>query len=228
VAAATVIGLLVSYVLKDSVHMMLSFSASALIATACLILIPESIEIGESIHDIQYLLMVMVGGFFLAFFASLVFKHHKHTHDVHEDVGHAGLAPASVSAHGIIDGLASGAALIALPGLALPVIAAISMHRIVDGMTVGPVLIRNDVSKRQVLIWSVLTILSPLFGIALSQIITLNDSVLSLALAALAGLFLYVGASDILPETRHAHPKLSIIGASIVAVLAVYFLSGLE
>jgi ZIP family zinc transporter len=214
--------------------MLLSFSASALIATACLILIPESIELGESIHTTQYLLMIMVGGFFVAFFASLLVQRHGHshghTHDVHvpEEPGYAGLAPASVSAHGIIDGLASGAALIALPTLALPVIAAISIHRIVDGMTVGPVLIRNDVSKRQVLIWSILTILSPLFGIALSQIITLNDSVLSIALAALAGLFLYVGASDILPETRHAHPKLSVIGASIIAVLAVYFLSGFE
>ena len=44
---------------------------------------------------------------------------------------------------------------------------------------------------------------------------------LSIVLAAMCGFFLYIGASDLIPESHHAHPKflttaMTLLGAAVI------------
>ncbi len=46
--------------------------------------------------------------------------------------------------------------------------------------------------------------------------------VLGLALAMFAGFFLYIGASDLLPESYHDHPTAGTTAMTIFGLMAVY------
>ena len=55
------------------------------------------------------------------------------------------------------------------------------------------------------------------------MVLTLQAAMLGLGLAAMAGFFLYIGASDLLPESYHDHPTawttaMTILGASTMFV----------
>ncbi|MGB8378533.1 MAG: hypothetical protein WCE70_08715, partial [Rhodanobacteraceae bacterium] len=59
---------------------------------------------------------------------------------------------------------------------------------------------------------------------------TLQGPILGLGLAAFAGFFLYIGASDLVPESYHEHPKrlttfMTILGVAVMFV-AIRFASG--
>jgi zinc transporter ZupT len=46
--------------------------------------------------------------------------------------------------------------------------------------------------------------------------------VLGLALALFAGFFIYIGASDLLPESYHDHPTGGTTAMTILGLLAIY------
>jgi len=47
---------------------------------------------------------------------------------------------------------------------------------------------------------------APVVGILSTLFFTIQESTLGLLLAVFSGFFLYIGASDLLPESHHAHP----------------------
>ena len=55
----------------------------------------------------------------------------------------------------------------------------------------------------------------------LAQLSAVEDATLGIILALFAGFFLYIGASDLIPESFHAHPKLlttvmTLLGAALL------------
>jgi ZIP family zinc transporter len=52
--------------------------------------------------------------------------------------------------------------------------------------------------------------------------VTVSESDLSLLLSLFAGFFLYIGASDLLPESHHAHPKAWTTISSLIGIAALY------
>jgi len=57
----------------------------------------------------------------------------------------------------------------------------------------------------------------------------LPEEGLSIVLAVFSGFFLYIGASDLIPESHHAHPKflttvMTLLGAAVLyaAIVAVH------
>ena len=65
--------------------------------------------------------------------------------------------------------------------------------------------------------------IAPVIGIASTAFFTVPESSLGLLLALFAGFFLYIGASDLIPESHHAHPKriTTIMTALGIAVMYV-------
>ena len=69
--------------------------------------------------------------------------------------------------------------------------------------------------------WLLLDAVAPLLGVAVTFAFGLSDAHLGLVLAIFCGFFLYLGASDLLPESHHRHPKLltgvmNIAGAVVI------------
>ena len=55
--------------------------------------------------------------------------------------------------------------------------------------------------------WLAVDAVAPLLGVASTYFFTLSDVHLGIVLALFCGFFLYIGASDLLPESHHRHPK---------------------
>jgi ZIP family zinc transporter len=63
--------------------------------------------------------------------------------------------------------------------------------------------------------------IAPVIGVASTLLFTLPESALAIILAIFSGFFLYIGASDLIPESHHGHPKflttaMTILGAGIL------------
>jgi ZIP family zinc transporter len=76
--------------------------------------------------------------------------------------------------------------------------------------------------------WVVVDALAPAAGIGTSALVTLPEQFLGIVLAMFFGFFLYIGASDFIPESHHAHPKIltttmTLLGAAVIyaAVLLI-------
>jgi zinc transporter ZupT len=62
---------------------------------------------------------------------------------------------------------------------------------------------------------------APVIGIASTFFFVLPSAGFGVALALFGGFFLYIGASDLIPESYHAHPKflttaMTLIGAGVL------------
>jgi ZIP family zinc transporter len=225
---ATLAGGALALRFRDQLHLILGFSAGAIIGLAFFDLLPEALKIGSG--DPSTLLSVTALGFFG--YATLDRLILLHTH--HDDVDHAHDAPAvergwagagSLSAHSLVDGLAIGIAFRASSSVGIVVAAAVLAHDCSDGMNTVNLVLRNAGSRQQAFQWLLVDAAAPVLGAALSLFLTLPGETLSLVLALFAGFFLYIGASDLLPESFHAHPKalttiMTLMGATTLYIVA--------
>ena len=81
------------------------------------------------------------------------------------------------------------------------------IHDFSDGINTVNLVLKNGGTRKEAFRWLLTDACAPIVGAALTLFIAVPESALSLVLATFAGFFLYVGASDLLPESHHAHPK---------------------
>ena len=94
-------------------------------------------------------------------------------------------------------------------------------HDFSDGINTVAVVLKNRGRGVLALRWLAADAAAPLLGVGSTYLYTLSDAHLGLVLAVFCGFFLYIGASDLLPESHHRHPKrltavLNLAGASLV------------
>jgi zinc transporter ZupT len=229
---ATLAGGALALRFRDQLHLILGFSAGAIVGLAFFDLLPEALTLGA--HSPSTVLAIAALGFFgYAILDRIILLH---THADGHDHGHAHSAAirgsagaASLSAHSLMDGLAIGFAFRAAPSIGVVVAAAVLAHDCSDGMNTVNLVLKNGGSRSQAFRWLIADAVAPTVGAAASLFIALPRDALSLVLALFAGFFLYIGASDLLPESFHAHPKtlttvMTLIGAA--TLYAVVRLAG--
>ncbi len=251
---ATLAGGLFALWLKDKLHLILGFSAGAVIAVSFFDLLPEAIEIGGQFHSPEVLMSWAALGFliYLAldriqfFHAQRHHHHHGHDHEHHghshhcESVGHPAehllpnklrgtLGAGSFSAHSFLDGVVIGLAFQASHTAGIIVTIGVLTHDFSDGINTMNVVLKNHGSRRDALRWLAADAIAPGLGMASTLFFTLPESSLGVFLSMFAGFFLYIGASDLIPESHHAHPKflttaMTITGAAVM-YMAVRFAS---
>jgi zinc transporter ZupT len=205
---ATLAGGALALRFRDQLHLILGFSAGAIIGLAFFDLLPEALKIGSG--DPSTLLSITALGFFgYATLDRLILLHTHHDGHAHDAAavkrGWAGAG--SLSAHSLIDGLAIGIAFRASSSVGIVVAAAVLAHDCSDGMNTVNLVLRSAGTRQQAFRWLIVDAAAPVLGAALSLFLTLPADALSLILALFAGFFLYIGASDLLPESFHAHSK---------------------
>ena len=70
--------------------------------------------------------------------------------------------------------------------------------------------------------WLSIDAIAPVIGIIISTFFTLSDSTLGIMLALFCGFFLYLGASDLLPESHHRHPTLWTTFMTVLGIAVLY------
>jgi ZIP family zinc transporter len=206
---ATMAGGLLALRLRDSLHLVLGFSAGAVLAVAFFDLLPEALKLSHA--DPSRALGVAALGFFAYTILDRLILLHTHQ-DGHTDHHHPNVArgwagAASLSAHSLMDGLAIGMGFQASMSVGVVVAVAVLAHDCSDGMNTVSLILKNAGTRRQAFGWLVMDAVAPVLGAGISLMVRLPEQALALVLALFGGFFLYIGASDLLPESFHAHPK---------------------
>jgi zinc transporter ZupT len=222
---ATFIGGSLALKLKDKLHLILGFSAGAIIAVAFFDLLPESINLGLPYHSSGTILTFTAIGFFaytiLDRFIVLHMHHDEEGVHTHQKSPRSLVGAGSLSAHSFLDGFAIGLAFQVSSAVGAIVAVAVLVHDFSDGINTVNLVLKNGGTRRDAFKWLLIDAAAPVLGVIATFFIHVPESGLSLILATFAGFFLYIGASDLLPESHHSHPKamttiLTIIGAVVL------------
>ena len=216
---STFLGGLLALKLHDKLHLILGFSAGAVIGVAFFDLLPEAINFGEKFHSPSAILACSALGFlsYLVLDRILLF---------HGDAASRGPFAAGVLCiHSLLDGVAIGLAFQTSHEVGIVVAIAVLTHDFSDGINTMNIVLKNQGRRSQALRWLMVDALAPVLGIASTRFYTLPGAGFGTALAVFAGFFLYIGASDLIPESYHAHPKFlttaMTLGGAAVLYLAI-------
>lgn len=224
---ATFLGGSLALKLKDKLHLILGFSAGAILAVAFFDLIPESLELGAAHFEVGTLITFTALGFFIYTVLDRFILLHTHSdgdHGVHTHTGTStrGLAGAgSLSAHSFLDGFAVGLAFQASVAVGVVVAVAVLVHDFSDGINTVNLILKNGGTRAEAFKWLLIDAAAPVLGVLATLLFVFPPQVLSIVLATFAGFFLYIGAADLLPESHHAHPRfmttaMTLLGAGLL------------
>jgi zinc transporter ZupT len=203
---------------RDRLHLILGFTAGAVMAVAILDLLAEAIELSVGNHQVLTVMALAVTGS-IAYMSLDRILPRAGTQEAGKR-GHLGAA--SLTLHSFLDGLAVGLAFKVSSKVGIPVAVAVLAHDFSDGINTVSISLSGGVLERGAKRWLVADAAAPLLGIAAASVIRIPDSSLSLVLALFSGFFLYIGWSELGPESYHRHPKIWTTLSTIVGVGAMY------
>lgn len=218
---ATLLGGLFALRFRDRLHTILGFSAGAVMGVVFFDLIPESIHLG----GIEKLVFVAVG--FAAYLIIdrflVMHSHHDHGVETGHQHGHKGLFGAgSLATHSFLDGIAIGVAFQASVVIGGVVTIAVIAHDFSDGINTVALILKNGGSRIQAFKFLLVDALAPVVGILVTFLFIVPESVLGIFLAIFAGFFLYIGASDLIPESHHNHPTVWTTAMTILGMMVIF------
>ncbi len=191
---------------KQAILIAMPFGAGALLAAAFFDLLPEAFELG----DPRELLLWTLAGFTFFFLLerSASWFHHHHEHDIEgKNASQRRLIVLGDLMHNAIDGVAIGAAFLVNPALGFITTLAVSAHEIPKELGTFALLLSRGWKDRIVLLANVATAVATIIA-AVAVYLLGSDEHLPVAplLAMTAGFFIYVAASDIIPDI-HEQPR---------------------
>ena len=214
--------------LRDKLHLVLGFSAGAVIAVAFFDLMPEALELGGKAHELSTVVAFVALGFLVYLLMDRLLILHSHVYEEHEVVESRGHVRAgSLSIHSFLDGVGIGLAFQVSAVVGAVVAAAVLAHDFSDGINTVNVVVRHGGERKKALRWLLVDAAAPVAGVAVTLLFSVSQESLGLLLALFAGFFLYIGASDLIPESHHQHPKflttfMTLLGAAVLYV-AIHF-----
>jgi ZIP family zinc transporter len=204
-AVSTLLGGALALRLGRRIETLIALSGGIVVAVALFDVLPEAID---SVHDSRRV-VTLVGAGFLTFFLAqrLLVLHHRDEADeakAHARVG--ALAAGGLSVHSFMDGFAIGLAFGLNTSTGLLVFMAVIAHDFADGLNTVSFVLRQGDDRRRARLWLYVDAIAPLLGAIVGTLVNASEYTLGHLLAVYAGVFLFMGASDLLPEA-HAHPS---------------------
>lgn len=183
---------------------LVALAAGTLLSSAFLHLLPEALHLLPAETAFAITLVSFIGFFLL----EKIF-HWRHCHDIdcaEHQFGYINLIGDAI--HNFVDGLVIAAAFIVDPWLGLMTAFALALHEIPQEMGDFGVLLLSGFSTRKALIANFSVALSVILG-GLAGFIFHNEfqSITPYLLPIAAGNFLYLSASDLIPEMRDDHHR---------------------
>jgi len=185
--------------LDRAIQYLVSFAVGALLSGALLHLIPEA---AERLGSGPAMPLAVIGGF-VGFFALEKFLWAHHGHGARP----AGLTPLATlnlvgdGLHNVMDGLVIAAAWQADPSLGISTTLAVALHEIPQELGDFGILVHSGLTPRRAVWFNLLTGLSAVAGTIAGLVLGhYLDGFASRLLPVAAGGFLYIAASDLVPE----------------------------
>lgn len=209
---------------ERAIRIALPFGAGALLAAAFFDLLPESFEFGEAR---ALLLWVLVG--FTVFFVlerTASWFHHHHEHEKKNEQQNI-LVMIGDLLHNFIDGIAIGTAFLANPATGFITTVAVSAHEIPKELGTFGILLSRGWRDKKVILANIATAVGTI--VAASVVYGLGSVVhlpVGQLLALTSGFFIYVAASDIIPDIHEQERRVGTLQA-IILVVAIVLVGGI-
>jgi zinc transporter ZupT len=212
--ASTLLGGLFALALRDKLHLILGFSAGAVVGVAFFDLLPEAIDIGVGAP--VDLMSWTAAGFLAYLLLDRILPFHA------DSAPRGSVGAAVLCCHSLLDGVAIGVGFQASRSVGIVVTIAVLTHDFSDGINTMNVVLRNGGARSRAWRWLLADAAAPMAGIAATRLFDLPLDRFGPALAIFAGFFLYIGASDLIPESYHAHPKFLTTAMTLAGALILY------
>jgi len=216
--AATLLGGWLALRFASRIHLILGFSAGAVIGVAMFDLLPEALELGAKTYAPAPLTAVVALGFlgYLVLDRAFLIATTDRT-------GHRGhLGAGSMTVHSLLDGLAIGLGFQVSIGVGAVLAIAVLAHDFSDGINTVNLSLAGSATPRTARRWLILDAAAPTVGIAASRLIVVPHAALAMVIAAFAGFFLYIGASELLPDSHHRYPRAWTTVATLAGAALIY------
>ena len=128
----------------------------------------------------------------------------------------------TLSLHSFLDGVGIGLAFKVSPAIGLVVAAAVLAHDFSDGINTVNMILKNGGARRHAMRWLLIDALAPVAGVLATLFVTVREDQLGFLLALFSGFFLYIGSSDLLPESHHRHPTAWTTLSTVLGMATLY------
>ncbi|HVD86068.1 MAG TPA: ZIP family metal transporter [Solirubrobacterales bacterium] len=224
---ATLIGGRVGLRFSDRLQTLLALTGGVVVAVALLDVLPEGLD---GLDDVNLATALVAAGFLGFFLAERLLVLHDRDEAVAtlsgERVGVLGAA--GLSLHSFMDGLGIGFAFGVNSATGVLVFVAVISHDFADGLNTVSYVLRRSGDRQAAIRWLTIDALAPLAGAIVGSLAVISDHTLSYALCVYCGIFLYIGATDLLPEA-HAQAswtRVGLTGTGFLLIFAVTRLAG--
>jgi len=189
-------------------------------------LLPEAINLGSAKYSVSLVTSVVALGFVVYLLLDRLVFFHSHDEEEHSashgNVKRGILGAGSLSLHSFLDGAAIGLAFKVSAALGAIVAIAVLVHDFSDGINTVNLILKNSGNKKQAFRWLLVDSISPVLGVISTFFFSLPETALGLVLAVFSGFFLYIGASDLLPESHHSHPTRWTTLMTLLGIVVLY------
>lgn len=228
---ATLIGIYLvlmkeAWVRRGSIYL-ISFASGALLSAALLDILPESLALNSNAS--LYLLLSFVAFYILE--QNLVLHASHEDLECCEDEGRHRLHSLGVVSflgigfHSLLDGVIIGAGFLESTTMGLIATISVISHEFPEGLSIMGLLFHAGFTRKRGLIYSIIVALATPVGAVASSLLLrgIEPHLLGALLGAAAGSFLYIAASDLIPQTRE-HRSPYIIPLVISGMLTLFAL----
>jgi zinc transporter ZupT len=212
-SGATLLGGALALRFQQRITLVLGLAAGVVLGVALFDLVPEALEMARGIYAPHTVLACVA----LGLAAYLLLDRMLSAAGRDPSAWRAHLGPASLTFHSFLDGMGIGLAFQVSADVGWVVALAVLTHDIADGVNTVSLSLAGSrpETARQ---WLVANGAAPLLGVGAGLLVRLPDGLLAPLLASFAGVFLYIGACELIPRSHARDPRLRVTIASVAGM----------
>jgi len=211
------------FALKIS-HFLASFAAGVLLGTAFFDLLPEAMHEGEGTGvDVFFYTLVGIVIFFLIERFIHWFHHHEEYHE-HEKETKSTLPLIIIgdTMHNFLDGVVIAATFMVNPQVGILTAIAVFAHEIPQEIGDFGLMLHKGLSRKRIIIVNIISAAFAFMGAIITYLLgNVLEGYLPVFLAITAGFFIYIAASDLIPEIHHEKRRGFAIIESLLLILGI-------
>ena len=192
-------------------HLLAAFAAGTLLGTVFFDLLPEALNTSEELGlGIDIFLWTLAGilGFFLLERFIHWFHHHQHEYLDEKVKPTIALIIAGDSVHNFIDGVVIAATFLVSIPLGIVTTLAVAAHEIPQEIGDFGILLHKGMKRKKIILVNIFSALTAILGALLAFWLGERiEASLPILLSITAGFFIYIAASDLIPEIHHENRK---------------------
>lgn len=232
--SATILGLLLvlwknQWTKRNSIYL-ISLAAGVLLTTAFFHLLPEAIELTkESKSVLSSPFFFTLVGFVLLYILEQVIVIHTCAEEKCDTHSFGIVAAVGIGLHSLLDGIVIGVGFEVSFEVGFIASLAVLLHELPEGIFTLGILLNAKMPLKRAVAYTVIVALATPIGALLTYafIGKISELILGNALALAAGTFLYISASDLIPQThkdsRVGNFPLVILGGLFIFALSILF-----